>query len=121
MLNSKKNSLVLLMFIFTSIIFFSACNNSKENYYNRANNANLSNNKANSNEALPTPPSATDLADKIKIEEALKKEGFAKITVDISTTPPTLRGVVPENKMPIVILIAEKAAGKKLINRLNEK
>ncbi len=118
-LNNKTKScwsLILLMFG----LILGGCNSSSQNSNLQIINR-QTNNKAQVNVISPseTPPIAS--ADKAKIEDALKKEGFSKITLDTSTTPPTLRGVVPKDKMAIVILIAEKNAGKKLINGLNEK
>ena len=107
--------LVLLMIIF----FFTACGNSatKENVSNTAEN--LSNKTTNQISANTAP--TVDAAEKAKIEEALKKEGFKDLTVDYSTEPPTIRGKVSPERIAIAILVAEKAAGKKLMNGLTEK
>lgn len=120
----KTSSLIL--FCLTVILFLSACGNSDNRETRPLTNKDLESgnktinelsNKQNSANAVPT----IDAAEKTKIEEALKKEGFKDLTVDYSTQPPTLRGNVPPEKIAIAILVAEKAAGKKLTNGLNEK
>lgn len=113
----KKKSLIL--FCLTIIFFLSACGNSAPTENSANTNANSSNKSANQNSANVSP--TVDAAEKAKIEDALKKEGFKDLTVDYSTQPATLRGNVPPEKIAIAILVAEKAAGKKLTNGLNQK
>lgn len=117
---SAKVKNYLLIFSAAAVIFLlSACGDSdgKQNTANA--NENFSNKSANQNSAHTSP--TVDTAEKAKIEEALKKEGFKDLTVDYSTQPPTLRGKVSQDKIAIAILVAERAAGKKLMNGLNEK
>ena len=88
-------------------------------------NTNTNANKANTN--APTPvaktsetaaPSTVDVA---KIEEALKKAGFADVTVDTKTTPATLRGTVAKGKTEAMMKVVTEAAGKPLANATTEK
>jgi hyperosmotically inducible periplasmic protein len=61
----------------------------------------------------PTPtPATANTADKTKIEDALKKAGCATVTVDITTTPMTLKGTVPKGKKVDCVKAAQEAAGK---------
>lgn len=122
----KIKKLSLILFCLNLIFFLSACGNSDKGETRPLTNKDLESgnktiqelsNKQNSVNAAPT----VDTAEKAKIEEALKKEGFKDLTVDYSTQPPTLRGTVSPEKIAIAILVAEKAAGKKLTNGLNEK
>ena len=80
------------------------------------------NNRANvavTNMATPTPvaktteSAATDPAAKSKIEAALKAKGFNDVTVDTSTTPATLRGSYPKDKLAEVMQTAMEANGGK--------
>jgi hypothetical protein len=83
-----------------------------------------SNSARNSNTVLPVIEDSKPkekAVDAARVEEALKKEGFSKITIDLTTSPPTLRGTVPKDKLAIAILVAERAAGTKLGNGLVEK
>jgi hypothetical protein len=125
-MSAKIKTLSLILFCLNLMLFISACGNSGKRETIPLTNKDLESgnktinelsNKQNSANAAPT----VDAAEKAKIEEALKKEGFKDLTVDYSTQPPTLRGNVPPEKIAIVILVAEKAAGKKLTNGLNEK
>jgi hypothetical protein len=86
-------------------------------------NTNTTNtNKANSNTAVvatPTPVPVTNTAAntdtnlKGKIEAALKAKGYNDVTVDVSTTPATLRGTCPKDKLTEVVQIAQEANGGK--------
>lgn len=85
-----------------------------------ANNANTA--KPNSNTAVvatPTPVAVTNTAAntdpnlKSKIEAALKAKGFNDITVDVSTSPATLRGSYPKDKLAEVVQTAQEANGGK--------
>ena len=82
-------------------------------------NANV---KANTNTATvttPTPVATTNTAAnndpniKGKNEAALKTKGFNDVTVDVSTTPATLRGSYPKDKLAEVIQTAQEANGGK--------
>lgn len=89
-----------------------------------SNNANTNANaaKPNANTAVvttPTPVPVTNTAAntdpnlKGKIEAALKAKGFNDVTVDVSTTPATLRGSFPKDKLPELIQTAQEANGGK--------
>jgi hypothetical protein len=84
-----------------------------------ANNANAV------NKPTPLPSSTANMApvndDKAKIEGALKKAGFNDVTVDISTTPVTIRGTVPKGKLQDVTKAAMEATGKTVKNEVTEK
>ena len=56
---------------------------------------------------------AMDPAMKSKIEAALKAKGFNDLTVDTSTTPATLRGSYPKDKIAEVMQTAMQANGGK--------
>ena len=112
-MNQSTLSKILIAFSFCLLF---GCGDSSEIRHKTANiNANKS------IEATPTPLSAADLAEKTKIEEALKKAGFTDITVDTTTAPFSIRGTVARDKMVEVIFIAQQAAGKNLKNELIEK
>lgn len=72
--------------------------------------------------ATATPlPATTDPAVKTAIENELKKKGFNNITVDVTTTPATLRGTYPKGKLPEMIQTAQLAnGGKPLQNQATE-
>ncbi len=55
----------------------------------------------------------TDPNLKSKIEAALKAKGFTDVTVDTSTTPATLRGTYPKDKLAEVVATAQEANGGK--------
>lgn len=57
--------------------------------------------------------STTDPNMKSKIETALKAKGFNEVTVDTSTTPATLRGSYPKDKISEVMMTAQEANGGK--------
>lgn len=84
-------------------------------------NANANAAKPNSNTAVvaPTPVAKTSEAAttdpnlKGKIEAALKAKGFNDVTVDVSTTPVTLRGTCPKDKLTEVVQVAQEANGGK--------
>jgi len=82
-------------------------------------------NNANNSKPTPLPPANTtavsNTGDKTKIEDALKKAGFADVTVDTSTTPATLRGSVPKGKSQDMVKAAMEAAGKPVKNETIEK
>lgn len=87
---------------------------------NNANtNANAANANANANAATPTPVTKTNESAKTdpnlksKIESALKAKGYNEVTVDTSTTPATLRGTYPKDKIADVMATAMEANGGK--------
>lgn len=102
-----------------SLLFISACGGGSNS---NANNANA--NKANAPTPVPmTNESAkTDPNLKSKIESALKAKGFNDVTVDVTTTPATIRGSVPKGKLAEVVKVAQEANdGKPVKNEVTEK
>lgn len=86
------------------------------------------NTNANTNVNAPTPvtktteAASTDPNLKSKIESALKAKGFSDVTVDVTTTPATLRGSVPKGKMAEAVQVAQEANGAKPVkSELTEK
>ncbi len=77
------------------------------------------NTSMNTNVSMATPitktteSAATDPNLKPKIEAALKAKGFTDVTVDTSTTPATLRGTYPKDKIAEVMATAQEANGGK--------
>jgi hypothetical protein len=69
--------------------------------------------------ATPTPvaqtneSAKTDSNLKSKIESALKAKGFTEVTIDTTTTPATLRGSYPKDKLADVMATAMEANGGK--------
>lgn len=69
--------------------------------------------------ATPSPitktneTAATDPNLKANIEKALKAKGFNDVTVDVTTTPATLRGTYPKDKLAEVVQTAQEANGGK--------
>jgi hyperosmotically inducible periplasmic protein len=64
----------------------------------------------------PTPApivAATDPMLKGNIEKALAAKGFKDVTVDVTTTPATLRGSYPKDKIAEVMQAAQAANGGK--------
>lgn len=56
-----------------------------------------------------------------KILALLAEKDFNEVTVDISTSPLTLRGTVPKGKLAEVISLIQNAIGKTVRNELTEK
>lgn len=109
----------LIVLSLAAVFFLSGCGGGESNT-----NANV--NKANVN--APTPvtktneTAATDPNLKSKIETALKGKGFNDVTVDVSTTPATLRGTVAKGKLAEVVQVAQEAnGGKPVKNEVQEK
>lgn len=73
----------------------------------------------------PTPApvvAATDPNLKGNIEKALQAKGFKDVTVDVTTTPATLRGTVAKGKLAEVMQAAMGAnGGKPVKNEVTEK
>jgi hypothetical protein len=111
---------ILAVFGLAAVLFIGACGGNKDNT-----NINANANRAAST-ATPTPVVVTNEAanistgDKTKVETALKAKGFTTVTVDMTTTPPTLRGSVAKNKMAEAVQTAQEAAGKPFKNELTE-
>ena len=107
---------VLAVLSLTAFVFLAGCRGGSN-----ANNANATNANTNTNitTATPTPvtktneSAATDTNLKSKIEGALKAKGYNDLTIDTSTTPATLRGSYPKDKLADVIMTAQEANGGK--------
>jgi hypothetical protein len=98
-----------------AFLFLTGCGGNKDNTNV---NANAINNKAIPT-ASPTPivqtneTAKTDPALKGKVEAALKAKGYKDLTLDMSTTPATLRGTYPKDKIADVMATAMEANGGK--------
>lgn len=112
---------LLIVLSLSVFLLLSGCRGS-----DNANTANA-NRAANMNMNMATPvtqtneSAATDTVLKNKVESALKAKGFNDVTVDISTTPATLRGTVAKGRMAEAIQTAQEAAGRPLSNQITEK
>ena len=106
---------ILAGFSLSAVLLIGACGGN-----NNTNNANANN--RNAVVTTPTPvvrtneTAATDPALKSRVEDALKKKGFADVTVDTTTTPMTLRGTVAKGKLADVMAAAMEANGGKPVN-----
>ena len=84
----------------------------------------------NTNVVMSTPVSTptatpitatTDPALKTRIEGELRKKGFNNVTVDVTTTPATLRGTYPKGRLAEVIQTAQAVNDMKpLPNQMSE-
>lgn len=109
---------VLAVLSLAAFLFLTGCRGG-----DNANNANAANANANTNAAATTPTpvtktnesAATDPNLKSKIESALKAKGYNDLTIDTSTTPATLRGTYPKDKIADVMATAMEANGGKPI------
>ncbi len=101
----------LTVLSFAIVLFIGACNRSDDN----GNRTNVNVNVATPmRTATATPIVAnTDPMLKTNIENELKKKGFNNITIDITTTPATIRGTYPKGKLAEVIQAAQLANGGK--------
>jgi hypothetical protein len=110
---------VLAVLCLSALVFLAGCRGGS--------NTNTTNTNANVNTATPTPIAKTNEAAntdpnlKKKIEDALKAKGYNDLTVDTSTTPATLRGTYPKDKMADVMMTAQEAAGKPIKNEAQAK
>lgn len=102
----------LTVFSLSLALFAAACGGS-------GNNAN----RTNVNLATPIPAATAtpEVADadptrKSRIESELRKKGFDNITVDVTTTPATIRGTYPKGKLAEVVQTAQLADGGKPVN-----
>ncbi len=68
----------------------------------------------------PTPAPVADAATKTAVEEALKKKGFDKVTVEATTTEVIIRGTIPKGKMAEVNQVAQETAKRKVTNQVTE-
>ena len=105
----------LAVIVLAGFIGLSGCKTESNTNVN-ANKANAATPVAKTSETAA--PSTVDVA---KIEEALKKAGFADVTVDTKTTPATLRGTVAKGKTEAMMKVVTEAAGKPLANATTEK
>lgn len=70
---------------------------------------------------LPTPPPPSpDKMIQGTVEEGLKKKGITGVTVAVSNGEVTLSGTVDKTKVPEVMMVANEAKPKKVINNLNK-
>ena len=103
----------LTILALAAFLMLSGCNRGGDN----------TNMNVNANRAATTPTgtpivvtnetAATNPALKKTIEDALKAKGFTNVTVDVSTTPATLRGTYPKGKLAEVVQTAQVANGGK--------
>ena len=71
--------------------------------------------------ALPTPePASPDKMIEGTVNEAIKKKGIIGVTVTVSNGEVTLSGKVDKAKVPEVMMAANEAKPKKVINNLNK-
>ncbi|MGI8494567.1 MAG: hypothetical protein ACR2L1_04540 [Pyrinomonadaceae bacterium] len=109
---------VLVVLSLAAFVFLAGCRS--------ASNTNVNVNMANANMATPVvktnETAATGSVMKTKVEKDLKDKGFADITVDETTTPATLRGMVAtKEKMAEAVKIAQESAGKPFENKITVK
>lgn len=109
---------VLVLLSLSALLFLGGCRG----------NSNTNTNTNTAVVATPTPvaktteSASTDTNLKSKIEAALKAKGFNEVTVDVSTTPATLRGTVAKGKLAEVVQTAQEAnGGKPVKNEVQEK
>jgi hypothetical protein len=102
-------------FCLAAFLFLNGCGGKNDNVNNKPATA------------TPTPivktneTAGTDPALKKTIEDALKAKGFTNVTVDVSTTPATLRGTYPKGKLAEVVQTAQVAnSGKPVQNQMSE-
>lgn len=70
---------------------------------------------------LPTPePPSPDKMIQGTVEEGLKKKGITGVTVTVANGEVTLSGTVDKAKVPEVMMAANEAKPKKVINNLNK-
>ncbi len=100
---------LLIVLSLSALLLLSGCrsdSNTNMTNANRATNMNMATPVMQTNQSA-----ATDPALKPRIEAALKAKGFNDVTVDTSTTPATLRGSYPKDKLAEVIQTATEANG----------
>lgn len=110
----------LLVLNLAAFLILSGCGSCGSGNTN-TNNANV--NKTNATPVNKTNESATvDPNLKSKIESALKAKGFNDVTVDTSTTPMTISGTCPKDKLPqVMAVVQENNGGKPVNNKVTEK
>lgn len=68
----------------------------------------------------PPPPPSPDKMIEGTVNESLKKKGITGVTVSVSNGEVTLSGTVDKAKVPEVMMAANEAKPKKVINNLNK-
>ncbi len=68
----------------------------------------------------PPPPPSPDKMLEGTINEGLKKKGFTTVTAAVANGEVTLSGTVDKTKVPEVMMVANEAKPKKVINNLNK-
>ncbi len=106
---------ILMILSLATVIFFAGC---KSDTNMNTMNANAMNANA---VVKPTESAKTDPMMDNKIQDALKAKGFMDVTVDTSTTPATLRGTYPKDKLAEVMQIANETGKRKVNNQLTLK
>lgn len=101
-----KSRFLAVLFVVVSVLA-GACNRGGSDT-----NTNVNTRAATTPTATPLAAN-TDPALKTAIESELRKKGFNNITVDVTTTPATLRGTYPKGKLAEVIQTAQVANGGK--------
>jgi hypothetical protein len=110
---------VLAVLGLAALVGLAGCRGGSNTNTNTANANTGANTSANA--TTPTPvtktneSAATDPNLKTKIENALKAKGYNDLTIDTSTTPATLRGTYPKDKLADVMATATEANGGKPI------
>lgn len=105
---------LLIVLSLAAFLLLSGCRGGDSNANmanaNRANtmNTNMATPVTKTNESATTDPNL-----KSKIEAALKAKGFTEVTVDMTTTPATLRGSYPKDRLPELMQTAMEANGGK--------
>lgn len=69
----------------------------------------------------PPPPPSPDKMLEGTINESLKKKGITGITVTVADGEVTLSGIAPKAKWPDIMMAANEAKPKKVINKITEK
>ncbi len=69
----------------------------------------------------PPPPPSPDKTLEGTINESLKKKSITGITVTVSDGEVTLSGIAPKAKWPDIMMAANEAKPKKVINKITEK
>lgn len=104
--NMKIKILIALSLAMT--ICFAGCKSTENT---NTMNANMMTN-ANMMNSMPETANTNPMMEN-NIQDALKAKGFMDVTVDTSTTPATLRGTYPKDKLAEVMQVAMEANGGK--------
>lgn len=113
----KMKIKLLIVFSLAAFLLLSGCRGNSNTNTAAHNNAA---NTTNMNMSTPVPrtneSATTDPALKSKIESALKAKGFTDVTVDTTTSPATLRGTYPKDRLPELMQTAMEANGGKPVS-----